>query len=236
MNSADYRRFALYYAPAQESELAQFGANWLGYCPVQQQEVPFPALPWTDTQHQKNIQAAARYGFHGTLKPPFYLAAGYDAKQLDQQLTIFCQLQASVTTGPLQLSQIGSFLALTPTEPLSALAELASDCVTKFDDFRAAPSDAELARRRQKTLSPAQEQYLHQWGYPYVLDCFRFHLTLSGALPPAQMSEYQSILSDMVAPLTKNPFEITEICLFGEPDTDQAQAPFHLLKRYRLQG
>lgn len=236
MEFANYRRFALYYAPEQGSALAQFGASWLGYCPDKQQDTPFPALPWTSAQHQENIQAAARYGFHGTLKPPFYLAQGYDAAQLDQQLTIFCQQQAPVTTGPLQLSQIGSFLALTPTEPLQALAELASHCVTEFDDFRAAPSDAELARRRQKTLSPAQEQYLHQWGYPYVLDCFRFHLTLSGALTTEDMADYQSILSGIVAPLTKPPFEATEICLFGEPDTDQAQAPFHLLKRYVFQG
>lgn len=39
---------------------------------------------------------------------------------------------------------------------------------------------AGLARRRERPLSPQQEIYLARWGYPYVLEEFRFHWRANG--------------------------------------------------------
>ena len=50
--------------------------------------------------------------------------------------------------------------------------------------FARPPGAAELERRRKAGLSAAQEKMLLRWGYPYVLDEFRFHLTLTGRLQP----------------------------------------------------
>ncbi len=41
----------------------------------------------------------------------------------------------------------------------------------------------ELQRRRAANLTPRQEFLLMHWGYPYVLDEFRFHMTLTRRLP-----------------------------------------------------
>jgi len=42
---------------------------------------------------------------------------------------------------------------------------------------------AELARRRTLRLTAEQDAMLARWGYPYVLEDFRFHMTLTGSLP-----------------------------------------------------
>jgi Protein of unknown function (DUF1045) len=52
--------------------------------------------------------------------------------------------------------------------------------VTLFDAFRAPMSAAERARRVASGLSPGQLNHLDRWGYPYLFDEFRFHMTLTG--------------------------------------------------------
>ena len=41
---------------------------------------------------------------------------------------------------------------------------------------------ADLERRRKSGLSERHDTYLVRWGYPYIFDEFRFHLTLSNKL------------------------------------------------------
>ena len=40
-------------------------------------------------------------------------------------------------------------------------------------------------------LTPAQEALLMRWGSPYVMDEFRFHMTLTGRLAKARMAPAQ---------------------------------------------
>src|SRR3546814_16854276 len=62
-----------------------------------------------------------------------------------------------------------------------------ADCVRAFDRFRAPPSETALARRRAAGLSARQEANLQAWGYPYVMEDFRLHFTLTGRITdPAQ--------------------------------------------------
>ena len=51
-----------------------------------------------------------------------------------------------------------------------------------FNAYRAPLSAADRERRIKAKLSPRQIELMDQWGYPYVLDEYRFHMTLTGAL------------------------------------------------------
>ena len=66
------------------------------------------------------------------------------------------------------------------------MTSLATSCVTALDHFRLPPTEAERNRRLAAGLSPRQTDHLDRWGYPYVLEEFRFHMTLTGRLSAAQ--------------------------------------------------
>ena len=69
------------------------------------------------------------------------------------------------------------------------LETLAADLVRATNPFRAALSQADLDRRRAAGLTPHQDALLTEWGYPFVMDEFRFHITLSGKLDDATMRD-----------------------------------------------
>jgi hypothetical protein len=43
-------------------------------------------------------------------------------------------------------------------------------------------TEEELTRRRKAELTPEQDKLLVDWGYPWVLDEFNFHFSLTGSL------------------------------------------------------
>jgi len=131
------------------------------------------------------------------------------------------------------LRRLGRFLALVPDGPAPAIQALAARLVEAFDGFRAPPSPAELARRRSHRLTPAQDANLARWGYPYVMDEFRFHVTLSGALDAATLDRLESVLTPLVAGFAAAPLALTELALFEQSD---AAAPFRLTRRFPLAG
>jgi hypothetical protein len=57
---------------------------------------------------------------------------------------------------------------------------LAADCVTAFDRFRLPLTPQERGQRLAAGLSTSQIAHLERWGYPFVFDDFRFHMTLTG--------------------------------------------------------
>jgi hypothetical protein len=77
---------------------------------------------------------------------------------------------------------MAGFVAITPLSPPDALAELERAVVEGFEPLRAPLDPAERARRRPEQLTELQRQYLDRYGYPYVLEEFAFHMTLSGLL------------------------------------------------------
>lgn len=224
---SDFQRYAVYYLP-EEGPLAAFGASWLGWdvgtgVPVSQPETPFDLAEVTATPR--------KYGFHGTLKPPFRLAEGTDMAGLQTAVAELATRTPAVRLDGLKLASLGKFLALIPEGDSTDLAELAFACVSELDRFRAPPSEAELARRRASGLSERQEELLLQWGYPYVADQFRFHLTLSGRLD----SDALDIVQDAAGALMgtpPQPFEIKSISLAGE----RGDGMFQLIHRYALTG
>ena len=139
---------------------------------------------------------------------------------------------APVTCDGLHLENLHGFLALTPTGCEAALLDLAAAVVEGTDTLRAPLTGAEIARRRPETLSTRQRDLLARWGYPFVMEEFRFHLTLTDDLPEAQADAVANLLMPWVAPLLPRPFVIEDLCLMGE----DAEGRFHLLSRHALTG
>jgi len=125
---------------------------------------------------------ARRYGWHATLKAPFRLADGVDPEHLDEAVEIFAASHCPTVIPTIALRSIGRFWAIVPGGPTAALMALADDTVRKLDPWRADLGPDDLARRKPELLSSRQRELLELWGYPFVLDEFRFHCTLTDDL------------------------------------------------------
>ncbi|MDD3448001.1 MAG: DUF1045 domain-containing protein [Gammaproteobacteria bacterium] len=225
-------RFAIYYAPEPDSPLWRFGCRWLGRDPEQGADYPAGPLPGFDADWLAAITATPRrYGFHATLKPPFQLRPGVARKQLIAAVARFSATRPAFAIPPLGLAALDGFLALRPAADCPAVAELAAACVRELDAFRAPAPEPELARRRRAGLTPRQERLLASWGYPYVMEEFRFHLTLTGRLDEASREQLRLALAPVVAPLCREPLAVTGLALYRQPDRG---SPFELLERFRL--
>lgn len=223
-------RHALYYT-LPPGPLAEWLAGWLGWDTLTGRARPHPDLPGLPRPVTELTARPRKYGAHGTLKPPFHLATDRTPEELIQAVDVFAGQASPVPLEGLAVSRIGSFLALTPRGETDALEALAADIVRHFDPFRAPPEPAELERRRKARLSPRQEANLMQWGYPYVLADFRFHITLTGPLKPDDVAPVQAALETSLAPLLPEPFVLDALSLLGsDPETDR----FHLIRRSAL--
>lgn len=227
-------RFALYAAPHAKDPLHDFAARWLGWDPETGAAAPAEPAAGLPAARIAELTADPRqYGFHGTLKPPFYLAEGTDEGQLIMALERFAAARKPLRVA-LKMAALGNFLALRPAEPIPALDQLAADCVRDFDHFRAPPSEQDLARRRAAGLSERQEQYLQHWGYPYVLDEFRMHFTLTGRIrDDAERQAVLDHLTEQTAPLVRREVALDELCLFVQT---RPGANFRIAGRYKFGG
>ncbi|WP_417256610.1 DUF1045 domain-containing protein [Celeribacter halophilus] len=225
----EFKRYAVYYAPPP-GEFGTFCAQWLGWDAAAGVERTHPDIGGLPRPVHDITATPRKYGFHGTLKPPFRLTG--TRASLEADLETFAACHAPVTLDGLTLTRIGSFLALTPTGDLAALESLAGEIVTALDPHRAPLTDADMARRRAAGLTERQDALLRQWGYPYVMEEFRFHLTLTGKLAETEAEAVKAALNPVLTPLLPVPFDIRELCLFGEAEDGR----FHLLHRYTLSG
>lgn len=181
-------RFAIYYAPSAGSCWWNEGSRWLGRDAITGRLLNAPQVPGLSRSLHDVTADPRRYGLHATLKAPMRLAS-------QDALARLSGIAAAVAArhAPFDLAVHTSvvdtdngkrpgFVALRPTvgsAGAKAVDALAADCVQAFDDLRAPPTDTELAKRHAQSLSSRQRDLLAQWGYPYVFDEFRFHVTLS---------------------------------------------------------
>lgn len=223
-------RYAVYYAPEPGSPLAELGAGWLGRDCATGRERPLPEVPGIAAERFAAITDSARgYGFHATLKAPFHLKPGRGLAELEAAAAAFAEKRTPVAVR-LGLRSLGGFLALMMTPPDHRVLALAADVVQELDGFRALPSDAELARRRESRLSGPQEALLQRWGYPYVMGEFQFHMTLSCRLPDGpERAAIVTALEPRVAPVVAAPVAIDAIALFVQ---DHKAGPFTMVRRF----
>lgn len=227
-----YRRYGVYFAP-MPGPLAEFGAAWLGWDLERGQSVAHPDVPGLPMPVEEITATPRKYGFHATLKPPFRLTAGRSEADLIEAFDILGSRTFHPVEGlSLELTKLGRFIALTPKGNIAQLSGLAAMCVETLDEFRAPPSGAELEKRRAAGLSHRQEMMLLEWGYPYVINEFRFHMTLTGKLPKAALPETHAALQTALAGVVPDPFTIDSLCLVGEDEAGR----FHLIHRHALSG
>ncbi|HEX8988216.1 MAG TPA: DUF1045 domain-containing protein [Rhodocyclaceae bacterium] len=206
-------RYAVYFAPEDDSALARFGEAWL-------------ARPEAG-------EGPPHYGFHATLKAPFRLADGYATRDLVSALDSFARRVAPFVGPCLRLDALDGFLALRPAQPSPSLDGLAERCLRSFDCFRAPPTAAELARRLEAPLDERERELLARWGYPYVLERYRFHLTLTDRLDSRGQLATRLLLAPLTAPLEREPLAVRSVCLFVQAAPGE---PFALRQRFALAG
>ena len=223
-----FTRYAIYFAPPADAEWTRFGASWLGWDMETGETVDHPDLAGLDVA--RITATPHKYGLHGTIKPPFRLAEGQTVEGLQQACAELATALVPVWLDGLEIARLGRFLALRPTSDTSELADLAAQAVRALDPFRAPAPPEELERRRAGGLSPAQEANLMAWGYPYVMDQFRFHITLTGKMPKPELPAIEAALEQELTPFLPKPFVISDLALVGE----RSDGRFQMIHRYAL--
>lgn len=212
-------RYAIYFSAEPHSALDRFGAELLGYDAHRGVDVPFPAgLPadWPEI-----TQDPRKYGFHATLKAPMRLASAATEDQLITACAAFaCTPRAIASVTPI-VDIIDGFIAVVPAAPSADLARLAADCVREFEPFRAPLTEQDRARRNPSRLTVRQRDYLDRWGYPYVFEEFRFHMTLTGRLEADQQAPIVEMLRDRFRPVGTAALIIDSIALVRQHAPDQ---------------
>ncbi|MCR6476807.1 DUF1045 domain-containing protein [Variovorax sp. ZS18.2.2] len=215
-------RYAAYFAPPIGSAWSEAGNQWLGRCAANGQtrtQPVFESLP-ADLQF-KLTSAPRRYGWHATLAAPFTLLPQIEEPTLREGLQTLCSAWEPFDMPALEVALLDDFLALVPAQPSPALHAVAAACVTGLRAFAEPLSPGELQRRRAAGLTPEEDALLVRWGYPFVLDRFRFHLSLTGSLrdtaPPAVEALRAAARQHFAPLLASPPLRFEAISLFAEP-------------------
>lgn len=216
-------RYAIY--DLGPTALAGFGAEWLGW--DVRRGVESRGLGGA------LVEVPRRYGFHATIKAPFRLAPGCSPEALVAAFDRLCAQLAPVAAEPgLQLRRIAGVLALVFEPQPPAVTALAAAVVRGLDGFRAPLTPEDRARRRPERLTDAQRALLDRWGYPWVMEEFRYHMTLTGALSPQAEAGARQRLAPLLAGLLPRPHPISGLALMGEDGAGR----FHLLHHAELRG
>jgi putative phosphonate metabolism protein len=225
-------RYAIYFVPAPQTPLAAFGAHAIGYDVAAGSEVPFHdddafrvlgPVAWSESP--------ARYGFHATLKAPFELAEGATEEGFQQAVSDLARAIAPVQLDKLAVTSLGGFIALTPSGDTSDVDSLAAACVESLDTFRASLRREDRDRRLAAGLTDRQVRNLERWGYPYVFEEFRFHMTLTGRIEDAALRRR---VRESLAALYNSidvPYRIDALTVCRQPDRDSR---FTVLSRHPL--
>ena len=219
----NFSRYAIYYIP--DLPLFQIGSDWLGWNSITGQETTLSA------NHRRITDRPRKYGFHATVKPPFSLASNSTQGDLQDAFQTFCATVSPATGGTLKISRLGRFLAMTQDVQSNEVTELAASTVSHFDKFRAPLSDQDIAKRRQRRLTPEQDALMLRWGYPYVMQEFKFHMTLTGPLQNDEIDAIEHDANTRFREFLGQPLKIASVALLGE-DSDSGR--FHVVDKLSL--
>ncbi|WP_266167983.1 DUF1045 domain-containing protein [Dyella subtropica] len=213
-------RYAIYYCPAEDSELGRFGDSWLTGAAE-----AVPAI--SPRRMDELLSDVRRYGWHATMRAPFALSAGVVYADLRAAVFNIASTMNAFAL-PLQLDRLAGFLALRPHSDSAAVDALAAACLHALESLCAPLPDGAL-QRRAKGLDAAELTLLHRYGYPYVLDRYRFHMTLSAPATAAEERSMRDWLAPLVAKLGPAKMDALAICQEAAPG-----APFTVVERISL--
>lgn len=136
----------------------------------------------------------------------------------------------AVVVPSLSIAMLGTFVAFRPDDDTPAVDRLAAECVTRLAALRRPADDLDVLRRRRAGLSPRQDELLRAWGYPYVLDEFRFHMTLTRRLRDAEVTDVLAAARHWFADLDGRPYALDDLTVLvqegpGDPFVEHSRHP-----------
>ncbi|MGL3607550.1 DUF1045 domain-containing protein [Rhizobium sp. G187] len=219
-------RYAIYFTPSEDHPLTRAAAEWLGRDAFSGEALPQLLASGFERPELAELTAdPRRYGFHATLKAPFHLKDEMEEADLLDAFRSFCTARQAFDIPGVMINRIGPFFAIVPAETHGPLQDFAASVVEAFEPFRAPLSADDMARRKPERLTDSQRQYLTTWGYPYVFDDFRFHMTLSGPVPDDRAPVMAEGLEAHFSAFTNRALRIDGLALFVEPERG---APFQV--------
>jgi putative phosphonate metabolism protein len=223
-------RFAIYYAPSRQSSWWEAGCRWLERDPESGTKHAAPVIPALTARalDVPNLsRSPQRYGWHGTLVAPAHCASGAAPDEIVPRARAWARRQRPFDLA-VEAAALDRFVAIRPAtaDGAAAMQALAADALHEFAPLRAMPSEADRRRRLEANLSARQRELLDRWGYPYVLDEFRFHMTLSDSIDSSDRQVLLDWWGTQVSAL--GPLRIDGAALFIEPEPGQ---PFVLAAR-----
>jgi len=131
----------------------------------------------------------------------------------------------------LQIARLGAFFALCLHERSRAMDALAADCVRRLDGLRGETPP----RSESHPLSPRQRELLARWGYPFVFDEFRCHLTLTGPVHDRMAVDRaaEALARYFPTEIRLQPVPVDALALYHQPDRG---TPFRLVERIPLRA
>jgi hypothetical protein len=176
---------------------------------------------------------ARRYGFHATIVAPFRLAQAHDLEALEEEVEQFCARMDAVEIPVLVLGRLGPFFALVPQRQVEPLQALESASTDHFNAWKAPLTPADIQRRNPDALTARQRDYLGSYGYPYVKEEFRYHMTLTGPVPEAEAASMRAAIEAHFAPVLDRPYSVESLSIFVEPAPGE---PFELRSSFPLRS
>jgi len=232
-------RYAIYFSPEPGSPLDEFGQQWLGREETTKvkQRLTLPVVPGVAPERVRVLtESTWRYGFHGTLKPPFELNPASSQDALLAAAHIFAKGLAPIALPPLELAIIGKFIALSPAASSAGLESLAAQCVRVFEGFRVPLTAEQMAHYMRNKLTVHQTQMLEHWGYPYVMEEFRFHISVTDRIDDAnERNAMLKAVQGLVSKVVNTSIIVRDLAVFHQAERDQpmtvlARIPFGRVK------
>lgn len=215
------KRYAVYFAPKESSQLSQFGETILARTATSARG-PDACSSFADQVRWKALtNKPAHYGFHATLKAPFELRDDVTSDQLLLAVETFANTQKNLVLETLAPRYLSRFMALTLSKQQEDLTKFAFNCVTEFENFRRPLSEADIKRRQLRSLTPKQDALLHKYGYPYIADEFRFHMTLSDAMENCDQDYQEWVQDQYTRCVTKTPV-LDQLAVYAQTTRETA--------------
>jgi hypothetical protein len=226
-------RYAIFFVPPADCSFYRFGAAALGYDSYSGSRIPSLSSKDVSAAEWEQLTAEPRrYGFHATLKAPFGLLSEFSESQLIAEFSRFVNSSTSALRFTASIQLLDGFAALVPSGTALALDLLAARCVRHFDPFRRPLTKPEQSRRLGQRLTARQISHLDRWGYPYVFEDFRFHMTLTGRLPAGRTAAALGLLRKTFKQQSvPGSIAIERIALLRQDGTD---APFRVIHEAAL--
>ncbi|MGL1930737.1 MAG: DUF1045 domain-containing protein [Desulfotalea sp.] len=214
-------RYAIYFSPSSQSQLGQFGEMWLGRN-AKELRINGWSCPddCTSDQHSSLVKTPHHYGFHATIKAPFELNKNTDCEALTAAVKEFCRVCTPFSLGNLALCKIRTFLALVPIVPCPELLNLHKELIYSLESFRTPIKEYDRLRYAKRNLSKDEKINLETFGYPYIFDFFRFHLTLTRSMVSEEEDSLYIILKNLWANYQEDQIIFDRVSIFSQQNRE----------------